>query len=162
MPAHATSRIAADSGVAMVEMALVLPIFLVLLMGILDFGRAINYWNDANQIAADGARFAAVNSNPGAPALTFGQWLRGQADTGELFDGSASVVKKLEVCIDYPQGQEVGKPVEVSAEAEYGLLPIVDTDDDPTVVLIRGSATMRLEVVPADPALRIPAGCTTT
>ena len=49
----------------MVEMALVMPILLFLALGIVDFGRAINYWNDVNQIAADGARFAAVNKNPG-------------------------------------------------------------------------------------------------
>ena len=49
----------------MVEMALVMPILLFLALGIVDFGRAMNYWNDVNQIAADGARFAAVNKNPG-------------------------------------------------------------------------------------------------
>ena len=49
----------------MIEMALVLPILLMILLGILDFGRALNYWNDVNQIAADGARYASVNRNPG-------------------------------------------------------------------------------------------------
>ena len=53
----------------MIEMALVLPILLFLALGIVDFGRAINYWNDVNQIAADGARFAAVDKNPGEDTI---------------------------------------------------------------------------------------------
>jgi Flp pilus assembly protein TadG len=79
MPAHILRRLAADRGVAMVEMALVLPLLLVLLMGMLDFGRAINYWNDVNHIAGEGARFAAVNNNPGiddpSPEPDFRKWV---------------------------------------------------------------------------------------
>jgi len=150
----------------MVEMALVLPLLLVLLMGMLDFGRAINYWNDVNHIAGEGARFAAVNNNPGVddptPEPDFRKWLIKQAETGELVNGSESVVKQLEVCVSYPNGApKVGDPVKVEAKAEFGLLPIVDEDDGPTVISINGSATMRLEVVPPDPADGIPAGCET-
>src|SRR5688500_16041731 len=85
-------RLRQQQGTAMVELALVLPILVVLCLGIVDFGRAMNYWNDVNQIAADGARFAAVNRNPGDDLTTpgvdveFRQWLRAQAVTGELKD----------------------------------------------------------------------------
>ena len=156
-------RLSSDSGSAMVEFALVLPLLLVLLMGMLDFGRALNYWNDVNQIAADGARYAAVSNNPGPDATpstaNFADWLAKQAETGELYNGSASVVDKLEVCVSYPNGgtPEVGDPVKVVARAEYGLIPIVDEKDGPTVVSLNGEATMRLEVAP-DPANPL-AGC---
>jgi Flp pilus assembly protein TadG len=147
----------------MVEFALVLPILAVLLMGMLDFGRALNYWNDVNQIAAEGARYAAVSSNPGLdatpPTANFADWLAKQAETGELYSGSASVVDKLEVCVSYPNGgtPKVGDPVKVEAKAEYGLLPIVDETDGPTVVSLNGGAVMRLEVAP-DPVTPL-AGC---
>ena len=77
----------------MVEMALVMPILLFLALGIVDFGRAMNYWNDANQLAADGARYAAVNHSPGDDNADpvdddFRDWIRRQADTGELQDGT--------------------------------------------------------------------------
>jgi Flp pilus assembly pilin Flp len=154
MPLDTHRRISSETGSAMVEFALVLPLLAVLLMGMLDFGRALNYWNDVNQIAADGARYAAVSSNPGPdaspPTANFADWLAKQAETGELYNGSPSVVDKLQVCVEYPAGTEVGDPVKVVAKAAYGLLPIVDEKDGPTVVSLRGEAVMRLEV-PPDP-----------
>ena len=77
----------------MIEMALLMPILLVLALGIVDFGNAINYWNDANQLAADAARYAAVNKNPGDDNADpidddFRDWIRLQADTGELQEGT--------------------------------------------------------------------------
>ncbi len=164
MPLDIHHRLRSDSGTAMVEFALVLPLLAVLLMGMLDFGRALNYWNDVNQIAADGARYAAVSQNPGPtstpPTAGFADWLAKQAETGELYNGSESVVDKLEVCVSYPNGgtPKVGDPVKVVARAEYGLIPIVD-EDGPTVVTLNGEATMRLEVAP-DPASPL-SGCST-
>ena len=157
----------------MVEMALVLPILLFLALGIVDFGRAINYWNDVNQIAADGARFAAVDKNPGADTATsadddFRQWIRLQADTGELQDGivadadapggtkpsDVARTGPLRVCVGKP-GQaslaegdlNVGKPVEVVVETRYNLIPFLGENTEIGQVKIRGTAVMRLEQV---------------
>lgn len=163
-------RVRSERGTAMVEMALVLPILLFLALGIVDFGRAINYWNDVNQIAADGARFAAVNNNPGTeltPQITdFRQWLRGQAETGELKDGtvaggnpancpdpmntdecSQSVTSKLKVCIESPTGQPltVGNPIRVRVESSYNLIPFLGEQTEFGSVAIKGEAVMRLE-----------------
>jgi Flp pilus assembly protein TadG len=142
----------------MVEMALLMPILLFLALGIVDFGRAINYWNDANQIAADGARYAAVNNNPGTkltPQITdFRQWLRTQAETGELRDGtvaggnpSQSVTRKLKVCVDSPTGQPltVGNPIRVRVESGYNLIPFLGERTKFGSVAIKGEAVMRLE-----------------
>jgi Flp pilus assembly protein TadG len=53
-----------ESGTAMVEFALIaLPLFL-LVGGILDFARAMNYYNDMTQLAGQGARAAIVAGNP--------------------------------------------------------------------------------------------------
>ena len=46
------------------EFALVLPLLLLLVFGMLDFGKAYNYWNDATHLTAEGARYAAVNRKP--------------------------------------------------------------------------------------------------
>ena len=55
-----------ERGVALVEFALVAPILLVILLGILDFGKAFNYWIDQTQLASAGARWAVVDAAPGS------------------------------------------------------------------------------------------------
>jgi Flp pilus assembly protein TadG len=163
-------RLLAQQGTAMIEMALILPILLFLVLGIVDFGRAINYWNDANQLAADGARFAAVNRNPGDDTAIafdndFRQWIRLQADTSELRDAivanpnvpggteaSYSTTGPLRVCVGKPgQGSltagdlALGKPVEVVVETDYNLIPFLGKNTGFGQVHIRGTAVMRLE-----------------
>src|SRR3982751_4555413 len=76
-----------ERGVALTEMALVLPLLLLLILGMVDFGKAINYWIDNTHLANEGARLAVVNSNPGSGLATpknLQQYLLSQADSGEL------------------------------------------------------------------------------
>jgi Flp pilus assembly pilin Flp len=91
MPHLLTNLRRDNRGVAMVEMAMVLPVLLVVLLGIVDFARAFNYWNDTNQLAADGARFAAVDRNPGEglpTPVSLQEFIRSQAETEELRSSS--------------------------------------------------------------------------
>ena len=48
------------------EFALILPIFLLLLMGILDFGRAVAAYNSVSNAARSAARVAIVDQNEAA------------------------------------------------------------------------------------------------
>jgi Flp pilus assembly protein TadG len=50
-------------GQSLVEFALVLPILLILLLGILDFGRAVAAYNSVSNGARSGARVAIVNQD---------------------------------------------------------------------------------------------------
>lgn len=50
----------ADRGAAAVEFALLLPVLLLLVFGIIDFGRAINAQITLTQAAREGARLAAL------------------------------------------------------------------------------------------------------
>src|SRR4051812_32213528 len=79
-------RTVSESGVVLVEMALVSTMLFLVLLGILDFGKAFNYWNDTNQIAAEGARYAAVDRVPAGSSLQ--AYLRTTGDTPELRDGT--------------------------------------------------------------------------
>jgi Flp pilus assembly protein TadG len=137
-----------ESGVALVEFALVLPLLLILLFGALDFGKAFNYWIDGTHLANEGARFAAVDKNPGSGTLQ--QYIQQQADTPELRDGgTASVPSPLEVCVEFPAGTaEVGDPVHVTASVTYNWLPFLGNELGITQTTITGSATMRLEAPP--------------
>lgn len=52
-------------GQAMVEFALVAPLFFLLLFSIIEFGRAVYYIQMLNNAAREGARYAIVHGGPG-------------------------------------------------------------------------------------------------
>jgi Flp pilus assembly protein TadG len=144
-----------EDGQALVEFALVAPLLLIILLGILSFGKAFNYWNDANQLSAEGARFAAVNRKP-APAnpASLQQQIRLQGDTAELRNGGTSdVPTPSQVCIDFPSTtSKIGDPVRVTMTFTYNWLPILDLGVSDTITT---TAVMRLESLPTN----FTAGC---
>jgi len=154
-----------ESGVALVEFALVAPLLLVLLFGMLDFGRAFNYWIDTTHLANEGARWAVVNSVP-SPSGTMQTYLRSRANTEELrAGGTTAVPDALVVCITYlnkdgsvnPGAVAVGDPVRVTTSVTYHWIPFLgDHLGGLTSTKVASTSTMRLESVP-DPA-RFPRG----
>lgn len=52
-----------DAGQALVEIALVLPVLLIILLGIFDFGRAVYAYNAVSNSAREAARVAIVDQN---------------------------------------------------------------------------------------------------
>jgi hypothetical protein len=139
-----------EAGVALVEFALVLPLLLVILFGMLDFGKAFNYWIDETHLANEGARWAVVNKNPGGGTLQ--EYIQQQADTPELRNGgTSSVPGPLQICISFPSGSaNVGDPVHVTASSTYNWLPLIGNRIGITQTTITGSATMRLEAIPTN------------
>ncbi|MFN2417743.1 MAG: TadE/TadG family type IV pilus assembly protein [Candidatus Limnocylindria bacterium] len=55
----------ARAGQSMVEFALILPLFILMVFGILDFGRAIYAYSTINNAAREGARWAIVDQGVG-------------------------------------------------------------------------------------------------
>lgn len=53
-----------SDGAAAVELALVMPVLLMVVLGIVDFGRALFTLNNLTSAVREGARFAAVQSLP--------------------------------------------------------------------------------------------------
>jgi TadE-like protein len=138
--------IAAEDGTALAELALVLPLLLVVLLGILDFGKAFNYWIDSTHLANEGARFAAVHQR-----LVAGQSIeaaiKDQATTPEL-------KSNISVCIWFPTDPdgdgvkgENGEPLEVVVKSNYNWLAyLVGKVGLAPTSIVRGTATMRIEV----------------
>jgi len=58
-----------EHGTAIVEFALIAPLLFFLVFGIIEFGRALNYYNDLTQLAGQGARAAIVSRNPDSTAV---------------------------------------------------------------------------------------------
>ena len=54
-------RVRREEGQAVVEFALILFPLLLLVVGIIQFGIAISFWQDQQRLAAQGARVAIVN-----------------------------------------------------------------------------------------------------
>src|SRR3954454_12489794 len=98
---HLRSHLNDQSGQALVEFALVLPLLVLLLFGMLDFGKAFNYWNDATHLSAEGARFAVVDRKPDpASTASLQAQIRDQADTAELRGGGTSAfASPAQVCV---------------------------------------------------------------
>jgi hypothetical protein len=148
-----------ESGQALPEFALVLPLLLLLLFGMLDFGKAFNYWIDTTQITAEGARYAAVNRKPDPlVGLSLQQQLQGQGNTAELRNGGTdAVVAPAQVCVEFPNTtSSTGDPVRVRMTFTYHWLPFLGSQiAGLTDTTVTSTATMRLEV----PATNYEAGC---
>jgi Flp pilus assembly protein TadG len=124
-----------EQGTAVVEFALIaLPLCLIV-FGILDFGRALNYFNDVTQLAGQGARAAAVNQNvDGTQAdSTFQAKLAAEADSPEM-------TNKVQVCI-VTMPTAVGQPVTVSVKYRFHFNAIIAK----IPITLRSTQSMRSE-----------------
>src|SRR6266446_2349359 len=148
-----------ERGVALVEFALVLPLLLLLLLGMIDVGKAVNYWNDETHLANEAARYAAVNKNPG-PQSTLNQSILNQADTTELKNGGTTSIPTGEtICIWFPNKHSpvqasdyaTGQPVQVVVTTQYHWLGYLVGKGLLPSSTLRATSTMRLEQsYPAD------------
>ena len=135
----------------MVEFALIAPLLLMIVVGIIQFGVVINYWLDMQKIANQGARWAATNTYPGcgtdttdavpcqSGAPTLQSYLANKNITGDARGEGFTVT----IC--FPNGtSDVGDPVRVSASQDYRFMRITLLPK----FNIGASATMRLEQTP--------------
>jgi len=119
-----------------IEFALILPLILMLLFAIIEFGQIFNNLNDANHIAGNGARFAAVNSKPAAATGSLQDYLKSQGDTAKLRS-------TIGVCISFPPNgaSTIGNAVSVRVRSDYELIPLLGG----VTIPLTATATMRIE-----------------
>lgn len=101
-------------GAALVEFALLISLLLVLLFGIIDFGRALFTANNLTAAAREGARYAAVLNNPAANVTAIQQRVAtymspfGSAPINPAtqvhvsFNASSTSLESITVRVDYP------------------------------------------------------------
>lgn len=131
-------------GTAVVEFALVAPILFLIVFGILDFGRALNYYNQQSQLVGLGARAAAVNCNPDG---TCGSSVTSNSIQTQLAETYAKgeLNKNTSVCISLPSGAGIGQPVTVSATYKFHFLPLIGLSVGSPTLNITASQTERQE-----------------
>ena len=139
---------------------------LLLILGIIDFGKAINYWIDNTHLANEGARFAMVNKNPGAglgTPKTLQQYILDQVDSAELHGdvpGTQRTTHAASVNICFyrasdgglyttPASATVGDTVEVVVKYDYQWLRGFPFPGSPSTT-ITGRSAMRLEALPTN------------
>jgi hypothetical protein len=144
-----------EDGAVLVEFALVIPLLLLVVIGMMQFGILLNAKISETQLTASAARYAAVNQNPGDPDSL--------VEYIKLRAGTASLRNEGKVCLEYPVSEdgssgEPGDPVKVTMSYTYDLIPFLGDKLTPAIssVTVTGDATMRLETFPDD----IPEGCT--
>ncbi len=136
-----------ERGQGLVEFALILPLLILLILGMVDVGKAINYWNDETHLANEAARYAAVNSCTPCGADTINNWIRTQAGTDELKTGGGSIAgtgMSVNICLPTNSGA-VGEPVQVTITATYKWLDYLAGKFGSVGTTLRGKATMRIE-----------------
>lgn len=129
-----------ERGTSMIELAFILPVFLMMVLGLSDFGRAVFTRNALANAARDGARFASVDPNNIACIASVA------AQRSSLARLAASDVDvKLDSAV-------LGRPVTVSVQSQYQpITPLIEDLIGAGNLTLRGSATMRIRNVPAAP-----------
>jgi Flp pilus assembly protein TadG len=147
-------RAAGERGQTMVEFAVVLPLFLLLILGVLDIGKAISYWQDETHLANEAARYAAVDNSPtkdgaGNPvAGSLGNAIKNSAESEDLKHGGHSIsTPGVAITFSFPGGTTkhcIGDPVKVTVTSTYNWLHYLVSDLGPSTG-VTATSTMRLE-----------------
>ncbi len=144
-------RFRSSAGQSLAELAMLLPVLLILVFGIIDFGLGMHSYVTLANGVREGARYAAVGNIAGTAADCDGV----TSDTvyGRVcFTTSNLDLDELTPSVTYPNGIAPGNSVVVSADYNYNFItPLGDIIDFfsggtfPTTIPLSSTADMRLE-----------------
>ena len=111
-----------EDGQAMVEFALVLPIFLLILCGIVDFGWLFYNQLSLNNACREGARYAVVNTAEGSDTQAIKNHIENLTTNVFANDG-------VDIDIEYTsQGDPKNGDIKVTLEADISFFtPVLST-----------------------------------
>jgi Flp pilus assembly protein TadG len=124
-----------ERGAALVEFAILAPLLILLVLGIVEFGWIFGQFNDVRHAAREGARFAAVNGGTSADIAS---------RVCVATDGFNAGFESLDVALDNGGGAK-GSLAEIVVTADIGSLtsaPIITTF---TPDSLASDVTFRLE-----------------
>jgi Flp pilus assembly protein TadG len=127
-----------ERGTSVLELALVLPVLLMLVFGTVDFGRAVYVKNALANSARDAARYATIDPNNNSCIKTMA-----------ARNSSIANVTAANVTVTLPGTVAVGQPVTVAVQSTYQPLSgLIANAIGVTNLTLRGAATMEIRNVP--------------
>ncbi|QGU00289.1 hypothetical protein SYNTR_1695 [Candidatus Syntrophocurvum alkaliphilum] len=131
-----------ESGQSLVEMALVLPILLMLLLGIIECGRIFGSYMELQSTARDAVRYAAVHNiaeeEDQAPAILT-----------SLIEGRLVLLDPNNLRIEFEQEEsnnQKDKWATVSLEYDLDIIyPFIGLITDNTILVLNSEMVMRVE-----------------
>jgi len=146
-----------DGGQSLVEFALLIPLFLILVFGIIDFGLGLRAYISVTQSTREGARFASIGNTAG----TFTSGGSGECNGTTTTTVVGRVCRTMNgldltdvesVTVTYPNGNAPGETVRVSASYNYEyitpvrrLVQFFSAGSLPSFLTVSSSTEMRLE-----------------
>jgi len=121
-----------EKGQTLVEFALVLPILVLLVIGMLEFGRVLNVWLIVNNAAREGARYATVG-------VSEAEVIARVKEACPTLDADSLVVE-----VSGAQGL-MGSPVAVRVESAIELVPLIGALFPENPFPVGAQAVMALE-----------------
>lgn len=119
-------------GQALVETAIAVPLLLIIVLGMIDLGRAYNYKNDLTHLANEAVRYATVNycvPAAGGTCVPIEDAVKNDAETSYLRTNMT-----VTVCIDdpsyvdgqtYPQAGQPNGHLTAKVTVPYHFLPTI-------------------------------------
>jgi len=133
------ARLRGESGQSLVELAITLPILILLLCGIIDYGWIITNQNAVDHCAREGARYAVVNSTGSGAVNSI------KAYTVSLAPSSVQDSLTVRVTFSSPSNPSAGD-VTVQVEGDVRVLtPIAGVFVEDQTVTLTSACTMKVE-----------------
>jgi Flp pilus assembly protein TadG len=130
-----------ERGTAIVELALTLPIFLLLTLGAIDFGRAVYVQTILGNAARDAARFASVDPRNASCIKSVAG-----------YNSSIANLAASDVTIALPGSIDLDQPVTVTTKTSYQPISALVTQAiGVNSIALSASATMRIRNVASSP-----------
>jgi Flp pilus assembly protein TadG len=137
-------RVSGERAQSLIEFAFVLPIFLLIIMGTIDFAWGLRAYITVTNSAREGARLAVTLSPTDSDTVTLIQ--------DYVADYSSGLVDPADVTVNYPIDAASQNPVEVTAKHEYQyitplgkLLTLFSGGSIEDPLPISSTATMKVE-----------------
>lgn len=143
-------------GQATVEFALICMTIFVFLVGTLDLGRGVYYYNVLAKATRDGARYASMVGEFAASEWQTDGNAPGTYASAAPYAGTNTVVgvttkhiagldlSQLQVTIDAPMGTGTGMQLPITVIGQYGYHPVAGTLLGIGSITIQAESTMRI------------------
>jgi Flp pilus assembly protein TadG len=133
-----------EDGQSLLEFALIVPIFLLIVMATIDFAWGLRAYITITNSAREGARLAVTlgPNDPDTPSVV----------QDYVAERSSDLVASGDVTVSYPDGPASENPVSVTAEYDYqyitpvgGLLSLISGGSLSDALHMSSTSTMKVE-----------------